>query len=100
MPPSDTLAQIGSRPSVMIVKGLWDEVPGGTFQAFDAYHRAGPDKELYYVRGPHSEIAWGDQNIAFVQGRMIAYARRVADGGPLTQPRYVNLKQAVAASPP
>lgn len=99
-PSSEPLAGIGSWPAVFFGKGLTDDV-AGPLGTFDAYRRARPaGRELLFVRGPHSELAWGDRATRLVQRRMVAFATRAVTGRPTTQRRFTDLRQAVAASPP
>jgi hypothetical protein len=98
-PTSEMLAGIGSWPAVFFGKGLWDDVQGPS-ATFDAYERAGPAKELLFVRGPHSEVEHGPANVALMQDRAVAFAVRAALGEPAAQPPYADLRDAIAASPP
>ena len=99
LPTSEALAGIGAWPAVFFGKGLWDDVQG-PFATFDAYRRAGPMKELLFVRGPHSEVEHGPANVALMQERVAGFAVKAALGIPSGPPAYAELKQAIAASPP
>ncbi|NHA68814.1 hypothetical protein [Phycicoccus flavus] len=99
-PTSEPLASIGRWPAVLNVKGLWDDLPDGTFSVYDAHRRAGDDAQLFLVRGPHSEVQWGDAIIARVRARMVDFATDAVRGRPVTQRRYADLQDAVAASWP
>lgn len=95
---SEPLAGIGSWPAVFFGKGLFDGIQG-PFPTFNAYLRVGGDKELLFVRGPHSEVAFGPGNVALMQDRVAQFAVRAVLGQRTNQPRYSTLKEAVAASP-
>ncbi len=95
---SEPLAGIGSWPAVFFGKGLFDGIQG-PFPTFNAYLRAQGDKELLFVRGPHSEVAFGPGNVALMQERVAQFAVRAVLGQKTNQPRYQTLKEAVAASP-
>jgi hypothetical protein len=99
LPTSEPLAGIASWPAVFFGKGLWDDIQG-PFATFDAYRRAGPMKELLFVRGPHSEVEHGPANVALMQDRVVAFAVKVALGEPSDQAPYAGLDDAIAASPP
>jgi hypothetical protein len=99
LPTSEPLAGIGSWPAVFFGKGLWDDVQG-PFATFEAYRRAGPLKELLFVRGPHSEVEHGPANVALMQARAAEFAARAALGRPSDQVPYADLRQAIEASPP
>lgn len=85
-------------PAVFFGKGLSDGIQG-PFPTFNAYLRVRGDKELLFVRGPHSEVAFGPGNVALVQDRMTQFAVRAVLGQRTNQPTYSTLKEAVAASP-
>jgi pimeloyl-ACP methyl ester carboxylesterase len=99
LPTSEPLAAIDSWPAVFFGKGLWDDVQGPS-ATFDAYRRAGPAKELLFVRGPHSEVEHGPANVALMQDRVAEFAVRTVLGQPPAQAPYADLRQAIAASPP
>jgi pimeloyl-ACP methyl ester carboxylesterase len=99
LPTSEPLAGIGSWPAAFFGKGLWDDVQG-PFATFDAYRRAGPLKELLFVRGPHSEVEHGAANVALMQDRAAEFAVRAALGKPSAQAPYADFREAIAASPP
>ena len=99
LPTSEPLAGIGSWPAVFFGKGLWDDVQG-PFATFEAYRRAGALKELLFVRGPHSEVEHGPENVALMQDRAAKFAARAAFGKPSGQVPYTDLRQAIEASPP
>jgi hypothetical protein len=84
---------------VFFGKGLWDDIQG-PFATFDAYRRAGANKELLFVRGPHSEVEHGPANVVLMQDRVAEFAVRAARGQPSDQPTYTDLRDAIAASPP
>lgn len=98
LPTSEPLAGLGSWPAVFFGKGLWDEFQG-PLATFDAYSRASA-AELVFVRGPHSECGHGPANVALMQDCAVAFAVRAALGRSPAGPRYSDLRQAVAASPP
>lgn len=95
---SEPLAGIGSWPAVFFGRGLFDGVQG-PFPTFNAYLRVKGDKELLFVRGPHSEVAFGPGNLALMQERVAQFAVRAVLGQRTDQPRYRTLREAVAASP-
>jgi pimeloyl-ACP methyl ester carboxylesterase len=99
LPTSEPLAGIAAWPAVFFGKGLWDDVQG-PFATFDAYARAGPMKELLFVRGPHSEVQQGAANVALMQHRVAEFAVRAALGMAPGQAPYGDLREAIAASPP
>lgn len=99
-PSSEPLARIGDWPNVFYGKGLHDDV-AGPLGTFDAYRRSRTSgRELLLVRGPHSEIAWGEPLIRLVQQRLVSFATRSVAGRPARQRGFADLRQAVAASPP
>jgi hypothetical protein len=99
LPTSEPLAGIGSWPAVFFGKGLWDDVQG-PFATFNAYSRVRGMKELLFIRGPHSEVTQGPANVALMQRRVAEFAVKAALGKPSGRPRYADLREAIAASPP
>jgi pimeloyl-ACP methyl ester carboxylesterase len=95
---SEPLAGIGSWPAVFFGKGLFDGIQG-PFLTFNAYLRVRGDKDLVFVRGPHSEVAFGAGNLALMQDRVAKFAVRAVLGQRNNQPTYRTLREAVAASP-
>jgi pimeloyl-ACP methyl ester carboxylesterase len=101
LPSSEPLANIGRWPAVFFGKGLWDfaEALEATYQS---YQRVEGLKELVVVRGGHSEVAWGAENVAHVVNRMIAFAKAAVRGASKVPgaPQFGSLKELVASSPP
>ncbi|MFT4294571.1 MAG: hypothetical protein QM582_04085 [Micropruina sp.] len=98
-PTSEPLGNIGSWPAVFFGKGIWDE-NGQTAGAFDAYLRARPGhKEIVYVRGPHSEVMQGAENMAYMQQKVAQFAVRTVTGRKPLQKPFATLTDALAASP-
>lgn len=79
LPTSEIMEHIGEWPATFIGRGLWD-VSGGLEGTLDLYDRASAPKELVVVRGPHSEVEYGPENIAYMQDRMVAFATAVMKG--------------------
>jgi pimeloyl-ACP methyl ester carboxylesterase len=99
LPSSEPLANIRTWPAVFFGKGAWDEFQG-PLGAFDPYLRVTGIKEFLLVRGPHSENEHGPANVALMQGKMVEFAVDVVRGTDPGQPRFTNLEQLVASSPP
>ena len=97
---SETATTIEHWPAVFFGRGLWDE----TFppkSSFDLYKKAKGYKELAYVRGPHSEAAWGKNNTHYMSRRMTRFAKNILKNKSLShQESYDYFWQAVLASPP
>ena len=97
-PTSEAVAGIGSWPAVFFGKGIWDENQG-PFPTFNAYLRVRGAKELLFDRGPHSENEFGPGNVALMQDRVTQFAVNVVLGRPSSQPSFLTLRDAIAASP-
>lgn len=99
LPDSDILANIAKWPAVFIGKGLWDQYQS-TEGSFEVYRRATGLKELVFVRGPHSENEWGQENVAYVREKMVEFAIRAVVNPDDLYPEVKSLKEAVVSSPP
>ncbi|MFD1797385.1 lysophospholipase [Paracoccus aurantiacus] len=100
LPTSEIMQHIGEWPATFIGRGLWD-VAGGLEGTLDLYRRAGAPKELVVVRGPHSEVEYGEPNIKFMQQRMVAFATAVMKGNK-TIPgaaTFSDLRELVLSAP-
>ncbi len=84
VPSSEILVGAKSWPAIFIGRGLWD-FAGGLEGSLDLYNRVTGPKDIAVVRAGHSEVEWGDENIAFVQERMINFALAVARGDKTVQ---------------
>ncbi|GGL81513.1 alpha/beta hydrolase [Wenxinia marina] len=101
LPTSEVLDTIDQWPATFIGRGLWD-TSGGLEGTLDLFERASAPKELVVVRGPHSEIQYGDENIDYMQERMAAFARAVI-AGETDIPgaaEFGDLRELVLTSPP
>jgi hypothetical protein len=98
-PTSEILANIDKWPAVFFGKGLWDnnQSAEGTYEA---YRRAQGLKELVFVRGPHSEVQWGVENIAYMIDKMTEFAVRALVNPGKKYPEFKSFKEAVLSSPP
>jgi hypothetical protein len=96
---SEPLAGIGSWPAAFFGRGIWDEFQG-PFPTFNAYLRVRGDRELFFVRGPHSENEHGPANVTLMQERVTQFAVNAVLGRRSDQPHFDTLRDAIAASPP
>lgn len=97
---ADTPKTIPKWPSVFFGRGLWDEeFPAES--SFQLYQTAQGEKELAYVRGPHSEAGWGDENTFIMSKKMVRFARRVLrkKAKPVTS-EHITFVKKVLQSPP
>lgn len=101
LPSSEILAGIHKWPAVFFGKGLWDFAEA-LEATYDSYRRIKGLKEIAVVRGPHSEISWGDQNMQHMADRMIAFAKAAVLGKHDVPgaARFNDLKGLVLSSPP
>ena len=101
VPSGEVLAGISKWPALFIGRGLWD-MAGGLESSVDAYRRANGPKDIVVVRGPHSEVEYGTENVAFMQDRMVAFALSVSRGDTSVAgaTRFADLKALVASAPP
>lgn len=101
LPTSEIMAHIGEWPATFIGRGLWD-VAGGLEGTLDLYNRAAAPKELVVVRAPHSEVEFGAENIAFMQDRMVAFAKAVMRGEDQIPgaAEFGDLRELVLTAPP
>lgn len=101
MPTSEPLANIDKWPAVFFGRGLWDF--GQALEAtLDSYRRVTGLKEFVVVRGPHSEIEFGDKNIEHMAKRMVAFSKAAVLGQREVPgaARFQDLKSLVASSIP
>ncbi|MGG2938286.1 hypothetical protein ABEO66_30000 [Bacillus pacificus] len=99
LPSSEVLANVHAWPAVFLGKGMWDEFQSAE-GTFEVYRRANSFKKLLFVRGPHSQNAWGPDLIEYVTKKMIKFSVR-----SITNPRpfshtFKSLKEAILNSPP
>ena len=101
LPTSEILAHVGEWPATFIGRGLWD-FSGGLEGTLDLYERASEPKELVVVRGPHSEIRYGAENVRHMQERMAAFATAVMKGEERIPgaASFSDLRELVVGSPP
>ena len=101
LPTSEILANVERWPATFIARGLWD-FSGGLEGTLDLYRRASEPKELVVVRGPHSEIRYGTENVRHVQERMAAFATAVMKGEERIPgaAAFGDLKELVLSAPP
>ena len=101
LPTSEILAHVGEWPATFIGRGLWD-FSGGLEGTLDLYERASEPKELVVVRGPHSEIRYGAENVRHMQERMAAFATAVMRGEERIPgaASFSDLRELVVGSPP
>ena len=99
LPSSEILTNIDKWPAVFFGKGLWDKYVSveGTFEA---YKRATGLKELVFVRGPHSENEYGQENVTYMRTKMVQFAIQAVVNPGIEIPGPADLKSAVCSSPP
>jgi hypothetical protein len=98
-PTSEILANIDKWPAVFFGKGLWD-VYQSAEGTYEAYRRAKGLKELIFVRGPHSCILAGAENIDYIINKMNEFAVRAVVNPDKKYPELKSLREAVLSSPP
>jgi len=99
IPSSEILTHIDRWPAVFFGKGLWDKhisVEG----TFEAYKRVTGLKELVFVRGPHSENEFGEENVNYMRRKMVEFAIRSVVNPESKIAGPSDLKSAVCSSPP
>jgi len=98
-PSSEILMSVDKWPAVFFGKGLWDKYVSveGTFKA---YKRATGLKELVFVRGPHSENEYGQENVIYMRTKMVEFAIQTVVNPGIEIPGPADLKSAVCSSPP
>jgi hypothetical protein len=98
-PTSEIMSNIDKWPAVFFGKGLWDNwsSPEGTYEA---YRRAKGLKELVFIRGGHSENAWGMQNSVYMTHRMTEFAVQAIVNPGAKYLELKSFKEAVLSSPP
>lgn len=101
LPTSEILEGIRLWPAVFFGRGLWD-FSGGLEGTLDAYNRVTGLKELVVVHGPHSENEYGQENVAYMQKRIVEFAKAVIrdDEKVPGAAQFTNLKELVQSAPP
>jgi hypothetical protein len=96
-PTSEILTNIDQWPAAFFGKGLWDEYQSAE-GTYEAYRRAKGLKELVFVRGPHSEVQWGAENITYMINKMTEFAVRALMNPDKKYPEFKSFKEAVLSS--
>lgn len=101
LPSSEPFAHIDRWPAVFFGRGSWDfaEALEATYAS---YRRVRGLREIVVVRGGHSEVAWGRENVAYMVERMIAFSK-AATVGALESPgaaQFSDLRELVLSSRP
>ena len=101
LPSSEPLANIDKWPAVFFGRGLWDFAES-LEATLESYRRVRGLKELVVVRGPHSEIQYGAENVNHMAARMVAFSRAAVLGQREVPgaARFQDLKSLVASSIP
>ena len=101
VPTGEILGSIPKWPAVFLGRGLWD-MAGGLEGALDVYDRATGLKEIAVVRGPHAEGAYGPENVAHLQDRIVAFSKAVIHGDREVPgaAKVANLRDLVLSAPP
>jgi hypothetical protein len=99
MTSGEVLAGIAKWPALFVGRGLWDfsESLEGSLASL---RRCPGPREIAVVRGPHGEGEWGDDNIAYMQGRMTAFATAVLSGRGIDRADEPKTLRDVVASAP
>ncbi len=99
-PNSAVLASMHLWPAAFFGKGLWDRAESveGTIAAYD---RVRGLKEIVVARGPHSIETWAQQDMLWLRGRMVAFARAAVLGQDVVPGArlWTNIKELVATTP-
>lgn len=99
MPTGEVLAGVAKWPALFIGRGLWD-FSESLEGSLDCLRRCAGPRMISPVRGPHGEGEWGEENIAYMQGRMTAFATAVLHQTTVqgyTEPK--SLRDLVASAP-
>ncbi|MFC4314504.1 hypothetical protein ACFPN2_35890 [Steroidobacter flavus] len=101
MPSAEPLANIDKWPAVFFGRGLWDFAQS-LEATLESYNRVKGLKEIVVVRGPHSDTEFGDQNVAHMTARMVAFSKAALSGQREVPgaARFQDLKSLVTTSIP